>query len=359
MKRSQLLAPVALLALAPLILAAGLAWGQDAPAPEVAGLRLANLSPDAPQLDLLLDGQLVLQDLAFPDVSGYLLIPAGRHELRIFPHRAPAEETPADTGGVTVRPLEPMSITVDVVAGRYYTLTASGFFDPPGAATRSGHLVVQMDEGTTAQVRGPRNYLVSLSEESTLSGLPPGAYTVLASRPGFRSAQYEVDVQPGSTVTLPITLQAGTDTGVEQPAAPAIGVTERPWYKTQLQLYEDELSAVPPAGQALIRLVHAAPAVPAIRARVLREGDEDEAPLAEHPLTDGLTFPNASDAVLISVEHDVLEVSLSGSNLIVARLEPLRFASGAIYTVFVTGSNASNTVTLLPSVDSSIRSPLP
>jgi hypothetical protein len=161
-------------------------------------------------------------------------------------------------------------------------------------------------------------------------------------------------------VTLPVTLQAGTDRTVEQPAAPAIGVTERPWYKTQLQLYEDDLSAVPPAGQALIRLVHAAPAVPAIRAQVLREGDDDDdAPLAEHPLTDGLTFPNASDPVLISVEHDVLEVSLSGSNLIVARLASLRFASGAIYTVFVTGSSASDTVTLLPSVDSSIRSPLP
>ena len=50
------------------------ALAQDAP---LSGLRLAHLSPDAPLVDLVVDDELVLRDVAFSDVTGYLLLPAG------------------------------------------------------------------------------------------------------------------------------------------------------------------------------------------------------------------------------------------------------------------------------------------
>ena len=49
--------------------------------PELAAVRLAHVSPDAPLVDLLVDGRLRLQDVNFTEVSSYLVLPAGDHEL--------------------------------------------------------------------------------------------------------------------------------------------------------------------------------------------------------------------------------------------------------------------------------------
>jgi hypothetical protein len=243
-------------------------------------------------------------------------------------------------------------MTVELEAGRYYTVAASGFFNPPAGSGASGSLVIQMEPGTTAQVRGPRNYLVSVSEPTTLSGLTAGDYTVAAAREGFVPAEYEVEVPAGSTVTLPITLQEGTGAEAEVvPEGGGLEVSEPTWYKTQLQLYQDDYSALPRAGEALLRVVHAAPAVAAISV-----GEAGGA--ADQPLVEGLSFPNASDYLVLPAGADGLEIRLAGTDLVLS-LPELPLEGGAIYTLYLMGSVSSDALIPLPTVDALIRGVLP
>ena len=117
----------------------------------LSGLRLAHLSYDAPLVDLVLDDELLFRDVAFSNVTGYLLLPAGEHELRVFPHRLPRElESWISTrrplrGGVTgapprasraTRTLEPVTLFVTLEPGAYYTLNFRGLLR--AAARRGG-----------------------------------------------------------------------------------------------------------------------------------------------------------------------------------------------------------------------------
>ena len=53
------------------------------PAPEMAMLRVAHLSPDAPNVDVSVDGSVVLEDVPFGAVSGYLEVPVGTRTVTI------------------------------------------------------------------------------------------------------------------------------------------------------------------------------------------------------------------------------------------------------------------------------------
>jgi hypothetical protein len=65
-----------------------------------ANLRVAHLSPDAPNVDVYADGSAVLEDVAFGAVSDYLEVPAGDRQVRITP--AGDAETAVFEGAVPV-----------------------------------------------------------------------------------------------------------------------------------------------------------------------------------------------------------------------------------------------------------------
>jgi hypothetical protein len=48
-----------------------------------AKLRAAHAVPDAPAVDVLVDGNVAIEDLAFGEVTGYLEVPAGEYDLAI------------------------------------------------------------------------------------------------------------------------------------------------------------------------------------------------------------------------------------------------------------------------------------
>jgi hypothetical protein len=48
-----------------------------------AAIRVAHASPDAPDVDVLVDGSVVVSDLSFRDVSPYLEVPAGEYEVAV------------------------------------------------------------------------------------------------------------------------------------------------------------------------------------------------------------------------------------------------------------------------------------
>ncbi|WP_336345324.1 DUF4397 domain-containing protein [Halalkalicoccus ordinarius] len=59
---------------------------------EVANVRVAHLSPDAPNVDVFVDDEAVLEDVPFKAVSEYLELPAGSYNVKVAPAGAGSEE---------------------------------------------------------------------------------------------------------------------------------------------------------------------------------------------------------------------------------------------------------------------------
>jgi hypothetical protein len=81
-------------------------------APATAELRLGHLSPDAPSVDIRIDGQVVASGVSYGLVSSYSAVPAGEARIQV----SPAGQN------------EPVVIdaTVNLAAGTAYTVIATG-----------------------------------------------------------------------------------------------------------------------------------------------------------------------------------------------------------------------------------------
>ncbi len=76
-------------------------------------VRVAHLSPDAPAVDILVNGQRAIQNLAFKEVTPYLPLPAGKVRVQVVPA--------GQTSPVVI------DAELDLQAGVYYTVAATGF----------------------------------------------------------------------------------------------------------------------------------------------------------------------------------------------------------------------------------------
>jgi len=75
----------------------GVASADDDEGDGEAGLRVAHASPDAPDVDVLVEGEAVIEDLSFRSVTDYLEVPADEYEIEV--QTSESEETvfgPAD-----------------------------------------------------------------------------------------------------------------------------------------------------------------------------------------------------------------------------------------------------------------------
>lgn len=77
-----------------------------------ARIRVLHASPDAPAVDVLVNGAKVLENLPFREYSEYLSVPAGRHEVRV---------NVTGTGNTVLQ------ATPDFITGMDYTAIAVGF----------------------------------------------------------------------------------------------------------------------------------------------------------------------------------------------------------------------------------------
>jgi hypothetical protein len=71
-------------------------------------------SPDAPAVDIFIDGQKAVTSLSFPANTGYVSLPAGPHDVAVF-------ASPSDGTGTPV-----LKATLQVAAGKDYTVLAVG-----------------------------------------------------------------------------------------------------------------------------------------------------------------------------------------------------------------------------------------
>ena len=85
-----------------------------AQSPGLGRVRVMHASPDAPAVDIFVDGQKTVTALAFPSNTGYVSLPAGAHDVAVF-------ASPADGTGTPV-----LKATLQVAAGKDYTVLAVG-----------------------------------------------------------------------------------------------------------------------------------------------------------------------------------------------------------------------------------------
>lgn len=164
-------------------------------------VRVVHASPDAPNVDVLVDGQTVLTDVQYKQFSGYLSVPKGMHNIKVN----------VTGGGATV-----IDADVDLAAGAYYTAIAS---DVAASITP----LVLLDD---LSAPGPGNVKVRLVHTAPSAGLvdiyvtTPGA-DISAAAPnvsnfGFQDETGYLALPAGSyqvRVTLAGTKTVAIDTG--------------------------------------------------------------------------------------------------------------------------------------------------
>lgn len=103
-----------------------------------ANVRVAHLSPDAPNVDVFVDGAAVLEGVAFKTVSQYLELPAGMHNVKVAPAGEGAEAAVLDED-LDVPAADLTVAAIGEVAGENQPLELAVFEDDnsdPGDAAR-------------------------------------------------------------------------------------------------------------------------------------------------------------------------------------------------------------------------------
>lgn len=332
------------LALLPLGLAA---FGTTADAG--AALRFVHLSSDAPQVDVVLRDQALIRDVSFGDKTAYVDVPAGEHEIRVFPHRHPRRAAQGGEEGPlsAQNGLEPLTRRITLRDGGYYTLALVGFFEAPLGDSERGLIEIEVEpSGATVVLEGPRGYRALLSGGGELTGLEPGVYTVTAELEGYQPATYEVTVDDGPGTRLAMTLQedSAEAAGRVGPAALTEAASSAPeWPTTELQFYDDASLALPDAAHALVRIVHASPVAGAVDVTIGESAYHKEA----------FEFPNASEYAAVPAGRHPVELVWTDQADDALRLS-LTFEPGTVYTLYLVDTVDQSRVRLLSSVDAGV-----
>lgn len=281
------------LALAPFLVLGGVA-AQEAQPAEAAFVRVAHLSPNAPEVDISLTGteeggqSLTPEEfsgLGYRDTTDYLEVPTGEYEVAI--------ETPDGN----------LSETISFNSGGYYTVAAIGLIVPENLGEQTD---TQEDEGGFFSFF--RNLFDTGADRDSLE---------------LQLVSYEDE--------LPLAaIGAATDPGVDpvtDPAAPPAGpATDPPAAPTEVPQL------------ARVRLVHAAPGTAPI-SLVQSAGEAAQEDGDVNTIVEDLAFADASSySDLEPAEASNLEVRIEGSEAAILTLDDVSLTPDEVYTLFVIGT---------------------
>jgi hypothetical protein len=183
------------IAAAPLALAA-CSDDEDSPTTPSTGtaqVRVAHLSPDAPAVDVFVNGSRAVSGAAFKDVTGYLPVPAGSASTRV---------TPAGATSPAV-----IDATVTLNPGGSYTVAATG------ALASIQPLVLEDDRGTTGQAKVR---FVHASPDAPAVDIAVTGGPVLFANVPFRQATaypqvppstYDLEARPAGSATVALKVE--------------------------------------------------------------------------------------------------------------------------------------------------------
>jgi hypothetical protein len=183
MKRS--LVGLVVLALAALPFATAGAQSGDA------RVRVLHASPDAPAVDVYVDGEEAISNLAFGSITDYVTLPAGTHSVEVFP-------ASADGMGDAV-----IAADLQIAAGTDYTVAATNVLADIAPA-------VFVDDNTQRATGNARIRVIHLSPDAPAVDIAAAGAGTLLSGLAFPDASDYLEV-PAGTYDLSV-LPAGTDT---------------------------------------------------------------------------------------------------------------------------------------------------
>jgi hypothetical protein len=178
-----------------------LAFAATASGQEDARVRVIHASPDAPAVDVYVDGNAALEGVAFPAISDYLPVPAGEHQVQVFAAGAdPASDTPV------------IDETLTLSGGTDYTVAAVGELANIQAA------VIEDDNSQTAPGKAHVK-VIHASPDAPAVDIAVAGGPVLVPNLAFPEAAGPLPVDAG---TYDLEVRAA---GTETVALPLDGVT--------------------------------------------------------------------------------------------------------------------------------------
>ena len=224
------------------------------------------------------------------------------------------------------------------------------------AAVRVAHLA-QGGPNVDIYVNGSRALQgVEAGTVSSYASLPSGEHQVDVYEEGQGPSEGEtggsVDAQPvaSSSVTLE-TGQYYTVLATGAQGGSQTGGSSEEGASVQLQVLSDNLSNLPPAGSALVRVVHAAPSAPSVNvvAQQQAQGGEtggstggagggetggSQTLQGGSDLASGLAFGSAGDYAEVPEGSYQVQVQSADGGDVIIDLSGVQLASGVIYTFF-------------------------
>ena len=299
------------------------ARAQDENAEADATLRVIHAAPGAPEMDVLLDGQTLLQGFAYGTASNYATMTPEEHRLQIIPTGQTADAAVVDE-------------TIDAAPGQAYLLAVFGLLNDIQGAVYDVDLS-EIEPGN-ARVR-----LINFSPDA-------GAIDLLET--GGDEWFSDVDMGDASDYTdiAPVTYSADVRGDDDQSL---LAVSELPFEETRVydvvvlgQIADDSLelqslvtTVSPSCGEVLglegsssdacVRLVHAAPDAPPV-----------DVYLNDAQISENLEFGTATEYVVVpSGAGRGVRVTATGTPADDAIIDTsLDFDPGQAYEILVTGS---------------------
>jgi len=289
-----------------------------APLPEIAQVRVAHLSPGAPDVDVWVDGVLQLEDVPFKGFSGYLELSAGDHDVTVYV---------ADT---TMNPV--IDETVTVMGGTAYTAAATGL-----VSDSSIGLTVFVDDLST-QGDKARIQFVHASP-----GTPPVDITLLDGTKlfantafGFSSTSQLVD---GGAYSLQARLANTETVALSFADVPVSNGMDYTVYAIGL-LSDNSITALVAVNQEVgeTATVELTPATAELRvAHLVPDADAVDIYLDGNRELQGVVFEQFSDYLPIAAKTYTVRVTLANTMTDVIPTTPLIFNPNTATTVAATG----------------------
>src|SRR5215213_6574297 len=288
-----------------------------------ATVRVIHASPGAPEVDVLIDGQPLLERVAYGTASEYLAITAEEHRLQIVPTGQTAEAAVVDE-------------TLDAAPGQAYLLAVYGLLNDIGGDIYD----VDLSEIEPGQARVR---LINFSPDAGDVDLLETGGDEWFSDVGLGEASDYADIAPG---TYSADVRGDDDRSL-------LTVSELPFEETRVydvvvlgQIADDSLAlqslvttVSPSCGEVLgiegsssdacVRLVHAAPGAPPV-----------DVYLNDAQIAQNLEFGTATEYVMVpSGAGRGVRVAATGTPVEEAIIDAsLDFDPGQAYEILVTGS---------------------
>jgi hypothetical protein len=294
--------------------------------PEFSQIRVVHAVPDAPAVDVLVDGTAAIQNLDYAQGTGFAVVSAGSRSV----------EVRARTPGTTTRVIGPATLTL--AANRQYTVLATGtvatiaplVLERPGTPVATGSARVQVVHAAPA---APRVSVFVTAPGAALAGSAPlGTFAFRESLGPVEvpAGTYQIRVTAAGT-TAPVlydsgdvTLAAGADllvSAIERtgPGASPIKLAVTTADGTNAILHDR-------ATPAAVRVIHASPDAPAVNVVV----NDNFA----QPLVSNLAFPQFTPYVQVPAATYGVKVTPASNPGVIAIDASLPLAQGTEYSVY-------------------------